>query len=143
MKDNNVIAVHCPSSNLNLSSGIMTVREFIERGIDVYLGSDIGAGDTLSMREIIKLTIQMSKIVFRNNSHKPLNLEEAFYLATKAPGEFFGHKESFEKGKKFNALIIDDEHYDYNLRERLSKFIYNGDDRNIYTRYLDSNILSL
>ena len=143
MKDNNVIAVHCPSSNLNLSSGIMKVREFLETGIKVYLGSDIGAGDTLSMKEIIKLSIQMSKIVFRNNSHKPLSLEEAFYLSTKAPAEFFEKKDSFETGDKLNALVIDDEHYDYNLSERLSKFIYNGDDRNIYTRYLDSKIVNI
>ncbi|MGM0640880.1 MAG: amidohydrolase family protein [Thermotogota bacterium] len=143
MKDNRVVAVHCPSSNLNLSSGIMKVREFLDYGIDIYLGSDIGAGDTLSMREIIKLTIQMSKIVFRNNAHKPLDIEEAFYLATKAPAEFFGNKQSFEKGKPFNALVIDDEYYDLNLKERLSKFIYNGDDRNIYARYLDSKLIHI
>lgn len=143
MKEKNVVAVHCPSSNLNLSSGIMPVREFIERGIDVYLGSDIGAGDTLSMREIIKLSIQMSKILYRNNSHKPIDLNEAFYLATKAPAKFFGNSESFEIGKSFNALIIDDEYYDLNLIERLSKFIYNGDDRNIVERYLDSKIIKI
>jgi len=141
MKDNKIIAVHCPSSNLNLSSGMMKVREFLDLGIDIYLGSDIGAGDTLSMREIIKLTIQISKLVFRNNSHKPISLEEAFYMATKAPGVFFDKKESFEKGKELNALVIDDEYFDLDLKERLSKFIYNGDDRNIYARYLNSKLL--
>jgi len=69
--------------------------------------------------------------------------KEAFYLATKAPAKFFGNSESFEIGKSFNALIIDDEYYDLNLIERLSKFIYNGDDRNIVERYLDSKIIKI
>jgi len=40
---------HCPSSNFFLRSGIMDTAMPYERGIVVGLGSDVGAGPTLSM----------------------------------------------------------------------------------------------
>ena len=42
---------HCPSSNFFLRSGIMDMAMPYERGIVVGLGSDVGAGPTLSMFE--------------------------------------------------------------------------------------------
>ena len=39
---------------------------------------------------------------------KPLVFSEAFYLATKGGGEFFGNVGSFEKGYEFDAVVLDD-----------------------------------
>lgn len=48
-------AVHCPCSNGMLGSGVMRVRDFLDRGVSVALGSD-GApcNDGLSIREDMK-----------------------------------------------------------------------------------------
>ncbi len=40
LKEDNVKALHCPSANLKLGSGIAPVPEYIQNGITVSLGSD-------------------------------------------------------------------------------------------------------
>ncbi|HJN18179.1 MAG TPA: amidohydrolase family protein, partial [Armatimonadota bacterium] len=49
LADTNTRIAHCPSSNFFLSSGIMDLHEALKRDIVVGLGSDVGAGPTLSM----------------------------------------------------------------------------------------------
>ena len=44
-----VMVAHCPTSNLNVSSGIAPVRTFLDRGVKVGLGSDISGGHDLSV----------------------------------------------------------------------------------------------
>ncbi|GAA0705007.1 amidohydrolase family protein [Paraclostridium ghonii] len=141
MKKNNVFAVHCPSSNLNLGSGIMPVRKFLDKNINVALGSDISGGHDLSIFKVMVNAIQCSKLLWINSNKNFdfLTLSEVFYMATKAGGSFFGKVGSFEKGYDFDALVIDDSNLypdDYNLIERLERFIYIGDDRNIVHRYV-------
>lgn len=147
MKTNDVFAVHCPSSNLNLGSGIMPIRKFLDNNINVALGSDISGGHDLSIFKVIVNAIQCSKLLWVNSNKKFdfLTLSEAFYLATKGGGSFFGKVGSFEKGYDFDALIIDDSSLyseDYSLIERLERFIYTGDDRNILHRYVRGNKIS-
>ena len=44
MKRQGVMVAHCPTSNLNLASGLAPIRTFLEEGIPVGLGSDISGG---------------------------------------------------------------------------------------------------
>ncbi|MGL5348430.1 MAG: amidohydrolase family protein [Peptostreptococcaceae bacterium] len=146
MKKNNVMAVHCPDSNLNLGSGVMPLRKFLDNNVNIGLGSDISGGHNLSIFNTIVSTIQSSKLWWVNSNKKYdfLSLSEAFYLATKGGGLFFGKVGSFEKDYDFDALIIDDEnlnHDNYSLLERLERFIYLGDDRNIIHRYVCGKIV--
>jgi guanine deaminase len=41
--------IHCPSSNAFLQSGIMPLRKWLGEGLSVGLGTDVGAGPSLSM----------------------------------------------------------------------------------------------
>ncbi len=146
MKNRGVFAVHCPSSNLNLGSGIMPIRKFLNDGIPVALGTDIGAGNSCSMLDIMVSAIQLSKIIWMESKKKLnfLSTAEAFYLATKGGGSFFGNVGSFEKGYEFDALVIDDSCFGIaglSLEERIQKFIYRGDDRNILHRYVCGNLV--
>ncbi len=141
MKERGVFAVHCPISNLNLGSGIMPIRKFLNEGIPVALGTDIGAGNTCSMLSVIVSAIQVSKLVWEQSEKKLsfLSTAEAFYLATKGGGSFFGKVGSFEKDYEFDAIIVDDSPFSsnsYTLEERIQQFIYRGDDRNILYRYV-------
>jgi guanine deaminase len=83
--------------------------------------------------------IQMSKLHYqRNHARSFLTLSEAFWMATKSGGSFFGNVGSFEPGYEFDALLIDDRdlnHDNYSLLERLERFIYIGDDRQIEKRF--------
>lgn len=110
MKERGVWIAHCPESNMNLSSGIAPVRDFLNKGIRVGLGSDIAAGSSASIFQVMTDAIKVSKLRWRlvDESLKPLTFEEAFYLATKGGGSFFGKVGSFEPGYELDALVLDD-----------------------------------
>ena len=147
VKKNNVMLVHCPDSNINLRSGIMPVRKYLDMGIPIGLGSDIAGGHKIALNEVMVRAIQLSKIVnISNPESKPLTIEEVFYLGTKGGGKFFGETGSFEEGFSMDALIIEDDilvSSRYSIEDRLEKFIYTGDDRNIYARYVEGKSLNI
>lgn len=142
MAKNSVFVAHSPYSNLNISSGIAPVREFLSKGVPVGLATDISGGHDISMASVISVSAQVSNMrwVYVDENYKPLNTKELFYLATKGGGEFFGNVGSFEKGYEFDALIIDDSSLadvnERSIEERLQRYIYIGDDRNIVDRYV-------
>lgn len=132
-----VYIAHCPNPAQNVPSGrYLSARKALDLGIPVGLGSDVGCGHTLNMLQNMVLAVQGSKMLTRE---KPLALADAFYLATKGGGSFFGKVGSFEPGYQFDALVVDDgnlnRHREYTLAERLDRFIYCGDSRNISRRF--------
>lgn len=140
MKEGNVMVAHCPSSNFNLASGMAPVRTYIDEGISVGLGSDISAGHDLNIFRMMVYAIETSKMHYQRSNHTMafLSLSEAFWLATKSGGSFFGRVGSFDRGYDFDALVIDDFGLypdDYTLLQRLERFIYLGDDRHIAHRF--------
>lgn len=150
LRNQGVYVVHCPTSNCNIASGMAHIRHFLDYGVNVALGSDISGGHTMSMFSVIKYTLQVSKLIHAQTEGKEhfLSLSEAFWLATKSGGSFFGKVGSFEKGYEFDALVIDDNHGilsttchsasscpETDITERLERFIYLGDDRNITHRF--------
>ena len=139
MKRNDVMVAHCPTSNFNVSSGMAPIRRFLDEGIRVGLGSDISGGHDLSIFRMMVYAIQVSKMHYQqNHDSRFLSLSEAFWLATKSAGSFFGRVGSFEPGYEFDALVIDDSelnHDNYSLLHRLERYIYLGDDRQIVHRF--------
>lgn len=110
IKENGVWVAHCPSSNMNIASGIAPIRRYLEAGLRVGLGSDVAGGTMESMFRAVTDAIQVSKLYWRylDQSAKPLTFPEALYLATKGGGAFFGKAGSFEDGYAFDAVVIDD-----------------------------------
>lgn len=139
MRRNGVMVAHCPTSNFNLSSGLAPVRSLLDSGLRIGLGSDISGGHDLNMFRMLVYAIQVSKIHYQQDHSKPfLTLPEAFWIATKSAGTFFGRVGSFEPGYEFDALVIDDgvlHPEEYSLPHRLERFIYVGDDRQILLRF--------
>ena len=141
MKNPNCMAVHCPDATANINAGgIMPVKKLLEMGINLAIGSDIGSGASLSIARGIASTIQHSKI---RNMFDPqweaVNLSEAFYMATRSGGRYFNKVGAFDKGYHFNALVVDDSNFpgeNLTSLERLERFCYAGDDRNIVMRYI-------
>ena len=62
MREGNVMAAHCPTSNFNLSSGMAPVRAFLDEGIRVALGSDISGGHDLSIFRVMVSAIPASQM---------------------------------------------------------------------------------
>jgi guanine deaminase len=144
--NNAVRLVHCPESNINLTSGIMPVRELLDRGIRLGLGSDIGAGHNTALYRVMVRAIQLSKLRnYYDPRIKPLTTAEFFYLGTKGGGSFFGKVGSFEPGYDFDAIVVDDGSLptaDFSLEERLQRFIYTGAAGNITARFVQGERIS-
>ena len=139
MRRNGVMVAHCPTSNFNLSSGMAPIRTLLDEGVRIGLGSDISGGHDLNMFRMLVYAIQVSKMHYQLDHDKAfLTLPEAFWIATKSAGSFFGKVGSFEPGYEFDALVIDDGVLypdEYSLQHRLERFIYLGDDRQIVHRF--------
>ena len=139
MKRNGVMVAHCPTSNFNIASGMAPLRTFLDEGVRIGLGSDISGGHDLNMFRMLVYAIQVSKMHYQQDHNKAfLILPETFWIATKSAGSFFGKVGSFEPGYDFDALVIDDAVLypaEYTLQERLERFIYLGDDRQIEHRF--------
>lgn len=142
MKENGVFIAHCPESNMNLASGVAPVRSFLEEGLHVGLGSDLAGGSTENIFTAMAHAIQASKLRWRlqDDSLKPLTAPEAFHMATKGGGEFFGKVGSFEAGYEMDAVVLDDSRLahpqDMTVQQRLERMIYFSDDREVYAKYV-------
>lgn len=142
MRRHGVFVAHCPQSNTNLSSGIAPVRQFLDQGLKVGLGSDVAGGCHPSIFRAMSDAIQVSKLRWRLCDPKAaaLTVEEAFWLGTAGGGEFFGKVGSFEAGYEFDALVIDDitlgAPFELSIPERLARVIYLSDDRHINQKYV-------
>ena len=143
MLKNGVFVAHCPASNMNLTSGIAPIRKYLDLGLNIGLGSDIAGGHSDSIFRAITDTIQVSKMYFRmvNEEYKPLVFSEAFYLATKGGGAFFGNVGSFEENYEFDAVVLDDSVLSHpqslTLAERVERAVYLGlDEKKIIAKYV-------
>uniref|UniRef100_A0A336KSP6 Guanine deaminase n=1 Tax=Culicoides sonorensis TaxID=179676 RepID=A0A336KSP6_CULSO len=157
-------AIHCPTSNTMLSSGLCDVLRIKERRVRVGLGTDISGGNKVGMFDVMRHALGVSQHLSfakqqeikgtgkippteKNMSYKPMNYKNVIYLATQGGAESLsiGHKVgNFNPGKEFDALLIDTSKMpivDYEIQsarpadqevlDKLEKFIYVGDDRNI------------
>ena len=142
MRKNGVFVAHCPASNMNLTSGIAPIRKYLDLGLNIGLGTDVAGGHSVSIFRAITDTIQVSKLYFRmvDETRKPLVFSEAFFLATKGGGAFFGNVGSFEEGYEFDAVILDDSvlphPQELNLAERMERAVYLGlDEKGIAAKF--------
>ena len=146
MKKNGVFVAHCPASNMNLSSGIAPIRKYLDLDLKIGLGSDVAGGQSESIFRAITDSIQVSKMYWRhiNQDCKPIVFSEAFFLATKGGGEFFGKVGSFESDYEFDAIVLDDsclKHpQELNILQRLERAVYLSlDTQGICAKYVNGN----
>jgi len=135
IRKNGVWVAHCPTSNMNLASGIAPVRRYLEKGLRVGLGSDVAGGHSESLFSVITDALQASKLYWRyvDETAKPLAFAEAFYLASCGGGSFFGKVGCFAEGYEFDALVLDDGEMPHprplSAAERLERAVYLGLDQ--------------
>ena len=111
--------------------------------LDLHEGAYAVCVDGVSIFRAITDTIQVSKMYFRmvNEAYKPLVFSEAFYLATKGGGAFFGKVGSLEEGYEFDAVVMDDSVLPHpqslTLAERMERAVYLGlDEKNITAKFV-------
>lgn len=140
LRDAGVWAVHCAASNVNICSGTAPVRELVDRGVNVALGSDIAGGDQLAMNQVIVTSIRASKTKNMETGAPFLTVPEAYYLGTTAGQSYFGGGDGFAVGDQLHALVVDDSAFPeparaLSLAERFERAIYLMDKRHIRAVY--------
>ncbi len=140
--------VHCPTSNAFLQSGMMPLRRWLDEGLRVGLGTDVGAGTSLSLWREAAMACQVSKLRWAeahnrepeadHRADRPLNAAEAFHLATAAGAEALGQAPRFgtlDPGKEADFLVVDPRWSDPADRSEdapervLSRLLYRADPR--------------
>jgi guanine deaminase len=107
---------HCPASNTALTSGCCPVREFLDAGLTVGLGTDVSGGFSPSILEEVRQAILTSRYVAMQspsasspNISAKLSTAEALYLATRGGAAVVGLADkvgAFEVGMEFDAQMI-------------------------------------
>jgi len=148
---------HCPVSNAYFGDGVFPLRQALEKGVHVGLGTDISGGPTASVLETARMAIAASRMLEagtdparpaaeRGRPESRIGFETAFYLATAGGGEALDLPiGKFEPGFKFDALRIDPEAPDGTMRlfdeagatEIAQKLIYTASRPNIATVWVD------
>ena len=77
MKESGAIAVHCPTSNLFLGSGLFKYKELEEKGVRTAIATDVGGGTSFSMLRTMDEAYKIQQL--ENFSLNPLN---SFFWAT-------------------------------------------------------------
>ena len=104
---------HCPGSNAALASGCCRVRELLDAGISVGLGTDMSGGSTPSMlvaaREAAATARQLVGLGLQAERAR-LSVQECLYLATVGGAACLGLEGrvgAFEVGMEWDAQEVD------------------------------------
>ncbi len=113
LKERGVSVAHCPVSNLKLASGIARVRDMLEIGINVCLGTDGAASNnTYNLFEEIKLTSLLQKVA--TGKADALQAKDVLEMATKN-----GYKAykidggELKQGKLADVILLDRDRFNY------------------------------
>ena len=97
-------AVHCPSSNLFLGSGLFDFAAARASGAGVALGSDVGGGTSFSMLRTMQDAHKVAQM-----RRVPFDALDAFYVATLGGAAALGLDErigSFEPGREADFIVL-------------------------------------
>ncbi len=124
---------HCPSSNFFLHSGLANTQKMEDYGIEMGLGSDVGAGPSFSL-----FTIMRDAYYVRS-----MPPAKAFYYATLGAAKALGLDDrigSFAIGKDADFVVVKYPYWckkDVSRTRLLSQLMFRGDDHltiETYTR---------
>lgn len=125
---------HNPTSNLKLASGIAPVKEMMERGVRLGIGTDGAASNNdLDMFEEMRLAALLAKGA--TNDPMVLPARDALLMATRQGAEalFQGHLTgSLEVGKRADVIVVDHNpyhntpHFDRDPNGIYSQIVYAG-----------------
>jgi len=98
---------HCPTSNSALGSGLFPLREHIESGVRVALGSDVGAGTGFSLLKEGLQAYFVQQLL--GEAGLPLTSAHLLYLATASGAASLGldgQVGEFSIGSEFDAVWL-------------------------------------
>ncbi|KAI4930916.1 uncharacterized protein J4E92_004750 [Alternaria infectoria] len=145
---------HCPASNTAITSGCAPIRDLLNEGHTIGLGTDVSGGNSPSVLENVRQAIWVSRhlCIQTSKDRAKLSTEEALFLATRGGAAVVGMQDKvggFEIGMEWDAQMIslgvvgEDGCRDGAFEEGpvdvfgweswsdlVEKWVYSGDDRN-------------
>ncbi len=144
IRDNDVVPVYNPGSNLKLASGFARVDEMMEMGIHVALGTDgASSNNNLNMFEEINLAALLSKAVSKDAT--AVSAYDALEMATINGAKALKWQDeigSIEEGKKADIILIDmDKAHLYPRHNIISALAYSAQGSDVDTSIIDGRIV--
>ena len=142
LKTRSVIAF-CPTSNLFLGSGLFPLIPLRERGVRIALGTDIGAGTSLSLLTTLNEGYKVAQL-----QRTKLSPFEGFYLATLGGARGLSLDDkigNFIPGKEADFIVLDPRatalsalrsESTTTLQDQLFELMILGDDRMVKATYI-------
>ncbi|MCZ2838032.1 amidohydrolase family protein [Modestobacter sp. VKM Ac-2985] len=109
-REYDVAVAHCPSSNTKLASGTARLRDMLDLGIRVGMGTDGPASnDNLDLFEDLRLAAQLARL--REGDATALTAPEAFWLATGGAAAAIGRDDlgQLTAGRRADLVHVDTE----------------------------------
>ena len=107
MSETGAVAVHCPTSNLFLGSGLMPLKKMIrrEKPVTVSVATDIGGGSSYSMLRTMDEAYKIQQLLGER-----LNPLESFWLMTRGNAEAIRLSDSIgslDPGTDADLVVLD------------------------------------
>lgn len=149
LKETDSVIAHCPTSNFFLGSGLFKFKKVSEFKIPVTIGSDVGAGNWISLLPTLGEAYKMAQL--QNYSLSPF---EAFYMLTLGAAKALSLDDkigNFVPGKEADFIVLDlkaTELLEYRLSfaktlmEKLFVIMMTGDDRLVRKTFIQGHSCS-
>ncbi len=101
------VVAHCPTSNSALGSGLFPLRRHLDHGVQVALGSDVGAGTGLSLLKEGLQAYFVQQLL--GDEGTPLTAADLLHLATRSGAVALGLGDivgDLSVGKQFDAVWL-------------------------------------
>lgn len=142
-KKRKLTAVLNPASNLKLASGIAPVKTYLEKGINLALGTDGPASNNcLDMFREMFLMTALSKVREMDAASCPAN--EVLYAATAGGAHCMGldDADDIKEGKLADLIILDMHQPNMQPENNIVKnIVYSGSKQNVILTMVDGKVL--
>jgi len=109
LHDSDTAVAHCPKSNLKLGHGIAPLRELMDAGVRVGLGTDsVASNNVVDMFEEMRTAVFLQRA--RRRDPSAVTAPEAFLLATLGGArclDLASEVGSLERGKRADFVVVD------------------------------------
>lgn len=164
IKETDAKISHCPGSNTALTSGTAKIRDLLNDGLSIGLGTDVSGGCTPSILNQAREAVYVSRHVAMTPGQveAKLSVAEALYLATRGGAKVVGLENSiggFEVGLDWDAQLVrfgqvgDTEGLgsetdglveifgNESWEDKVAKWLYTGDDRNTHAVWVKGRLV--
>ena len=145
LADAGAAIAHNPGSNLRLGCGIAPVREMLDRGLAVGLGTDGSVcSDNQNVFEALRFASVVSTIRFPHRAERWLGAETVWYLATMGGARVLGLADdigAIAPGRKADLVLLSAESVFLRpMGDALSALVYAETGANVHTVLVNGRV---